>query len=175
MTQAVIPPVSIAELNTLKGSDITTTIQEQIDSISSSITTLSGTLSYINNFNFSATDSSSSASYVDISGMSNHSFTLNDACDLFITFEPFVILGSGATVVFQIQLVIDSAGTPQLIELNPDSAGVNAFGHAARTITYSLDAGAHTIKPQWKKTGGDGSLLCDVSLPWGCTIVAFRQ
>ena len=45
MTQAVIPPVSIAELNTLKGSDITTTIQEQIDSISSSIITLSGTLS----------------------------------------------------------------------------------------------------------------------------------
>lgn len=115
---------------------------------------------------FTGTDSTvTSSSYVDISGYVNQSFSVPVDSTVSLILSSFVILGSGTNVQFQIQAVFDSAGTPINAEFQPDGAGIGSFGHGGRTAQVDLTAGAHTVKLQWKKVSGDGSMNADSAFP----------
>lgn len=115
---------------------------------------------------FTGTDTTvTSSSYVDISGYVNQSFSVPTAATVSLILSPFVILGSGTNVQFQMQAVFDSAGTPINAEFQPDGAGIGSFGHGGRTAQVSLTAGTHTVKLQWKKISGDGSMNVDSAFP----------
>lgn len=139
------------------------------DSILQAIQKLAGTAPYVEIKTYSGTSTSTSATYADITDMTNQTFTIPRAGDYLITCAPVVYnTGAGGTYFdAQLQVLIDDAtGVPFPLLVEASSV----VTHACCQVVATLTAGAHTVRPQWLRSAGTGTLSTAASLPWTISI-----
>lgn len=153
---------SLTELSYVKG--VSSAIQTQIDAKAPDFAPVS--LIFTTNANADTT----SSSFADLSGMTNQSFSVPVTRDYMVTFMYKAHTTTAGSNDMDVQLVFDSAGTPNIIsfpEVELASANWSAMT-VARVV--NLTAGSHTVKPQFARTFGSQTIRVDNGKSWYVTI-----
>jgi hypothetical protein len=105
--------------------------------------------------------STTSATFVDITGVANQTFTTPISGE-HIIFLDAIAYGTSAACGVEFAVVIDD-GTAQLIGEYWFSAPENlgAYQHIVGFIKVDLTAGEHTIRTQWRRPSGSGTVNID--------------
>jgi hypothetical protein len=119
---------------------------------------------YMEELTFAGTGATTSASFEDVTSMSNQTFTTPVSGPHLIQMEVYAYVGTSASTNTEVAFVIDD-GTAQsagIVAMTP----VGEWHSGTVSLVVTLAAGEHTIRPQWKRESGSGTVNSVVGVPW---------
>jgi hypothetical protein len=117
---------------------------------------------------FAGTGQTTSASFEDVTSMSNQTFTTPVSGPHLIRMPVYTYVGTSASTNVEVAFVIDD-GTAQsagIVGMTP----IGEWASGTVSLVVTLAAGEHTIRPQWKRATGSGTINSLAAVPWKMSI-----